>query len=66
MNIGHNPVQHDSTKYIEIDSHFFKDNLGRGLVVTTHVPTGFQIADIFTKEFPQGIFQDLVGKLRVL
>jgi len=32
-------------------------------MVTTHVPTGFLIADIFTKGLPQERFQDLVGKL---
>jgi len=29
-----------------------KDNLDKGLVVTTHVPTGFRIEDIFTKGLP--------------
>lgn len=31
-------------------------NLERGLVVTTHVPYGFQLANIFTKELLQGRF----------
>jgi len=48
MSIVHNLVQHDRTKHIEIDRHFTKGNLERRLVVTTHVPTIFQIANIFT------------------
>jgi len=34
-------------------------------VVTTHIPAGFQIENIFTKELPQNKFQDLVSKLRM-
>nr|KYP56253.1 Copia protein [Cajanus cajan] len=66
MSIAHKPVQHDRTKHIEIDKHFIKDNLDRGFVITTHVPTELQIADIFTKGLPQGRFQDLVGKLGMI
>nr|KYP54938.1 Copia protein [Cajanus cajan] len=66
MSIAHNPVQHDRTKHIEIDRHFIKDNLDRDFVITTRVPTEFQIADIFTKGLPQGIFQDLVSKLGMI
>nr|KYP42345.1 Copia protein [Cajanus cajan] len=57
MSIVHNPIQHDKTKHIKINRHFIKDNLDRGFVITTHVPTELQIADIFTKGFPQGRFQ---------
>jgi len=49
--ITHNPVQHDMTKHVEIDRHFIKDNLTKGLMVTTHVPTRFQILDIFIKYY---------------
>ena len=32
---------------MEIDRQFIKDNIDKGLVVTTYVP-GFQIVDIFS------------------
>jgi len=47
-------------------THFIRDNFGKGLVFTTHVPTVFQIPDIFSRRFPQGKFQDLVDKLQMI
>ena len=40
INIAHNLVQHDRTKYIEIDRHFIKEKLDSGLICTPYVPTG--------------------------
>lgn len=53
MSIAHNPVQHDRMKHIEIGTHFSKDNLDRGVVVTTLVPIGLQISNISTKGLHQ-------------
>jgi len=47
----HNLV-HNGTKHIEINKHFIKDNLDKGLLVTTHVLTRLQLANIFTKGLP--------------
>ncbi|RDX98200.1 hypothetical protein CR513_18909, partial [Mucuna pruriens] len=46
ISIIHNPIQHDRTKHIEIDGHFIKEKLDSGLIVTSHVPTGLQVADV--------------------
>ncbi|RDY11214.1 Copia protein, partial [Mucuna pruriens] len=61
ISIAHNPIQHDRTKHIEIDRHFIKEKLNSGLVVTTHIPIGLQVADVFTKGFPVARFQELNG-----
>ncbi|RDY00757.1 Copia protein, partial [Mucuna pruriens] len=47
ISISHNPIQQHRTKNIEIDRHFIKEKLDSGLIVTTHVLTGLQVADIF-------------------
>ena len=49
INIAHNPVQHDRTKHVEVDRHFIKKKLERGLIFMPYVPTGKQLAYILTK-----------------
>ncbi|RDY01436.1 hypothetical protein CR513_15229, partial [Mucuna pruriens] len=61
--ITHNPFQHDKTKYIEIDKHFLNEKLNSGLVVTTDIPTRFQVANVVTKGLPAARFQELNSKL---
>ncbi|RDX72507.1 Copia protein, partial [Mucuna pruriens] len=63
ISIVHNLVQHDRTKHIEINRHFIKEKLDSGLIVTTHVPIGLQVANVFTKGLPATRFQELNGKL---
>ncbi|RDX65647.1 Copia protein, partial [Mucuna pruriens] len=61
ISIMHNPVQHDRTKHTKIDRHFIKEKLNSRLVVTTHVLTGFQVADVFTKGSLQLDFKNLIA-----
>ncbi|RDX78941.1 hypothetical protein CR513_40699, partial [Mucuna pruriens] len=62
----HNSVQHDKTKHIEINRHFIKEKLDSGLIVTTHVPIGLQVTDVFTKGLLTTRFQELNDKLRII
>ncbi|RDX58026.1 Copia protein, partial [Mucuna pruriens] len=57
---------HDRIRHIEIDRHFIKEKLNNGLVVTTHVPIGLQVVDIFTKRLLAARFQELNGKLGMI
>jgi hypothetical protein len=49
INITNNQIQHDRTKHTEIDQHFIKDKLGKGIVCMLFIGTKEQIADVFTK-----------------
>ncbi|XP_071699006.1 uncharacterized mitochondrial protein AtMg00810-like [Rutidosis leptorrhynchoides] len=61
-----NPVQHQRTKHIELDIHFVREKVSRGQVRILHVPTRFQIADIFTKGLPRLLFEEFRSSLRIL
>ncbi|GKC79524.1 ribonuclease H-like domain-containing protein [Tanacetum coccineum] len=60
-----NPVQHQRTKYIEIDIHFVHDMFARGQVRVLHVPSCYQYADIFTKGLPSVLFEEFRISLSV-
>lgn len=52
-----NPVQLQRTKHIDMDIHFVREKVARGQVRVLHVPSRYQIADIFTKGLPHILFK---------
>jgi len=44
-----NPVQHQRTKHIEMDIYFVREKVARGQVCALHIPSDYQIANIFGK-----------------
>ena len=39
INIPHNPIQHDRTNHIEVDTHFIKEKLEQGVLCMSYVPS---------------------------
>lgn len=60
-----NLVQHQRTKHIEMDIHFVREKVARGQIGALHVPSRYQIADIFTKGLPLILFQHFRDSLSV-
>ncbi|XP_022019721.1 uncharacterized mitochondrial protein AtMg00810-like [Helianthus annuus] len=60
-----NLVQHQRTKHIELDIHFVREHVQKGLVQILHVPSRFQVADIFTKGLPRVLFDDFRSSLSI-
>ena len=66
VSIVANPVNHSTTKHIEIRYHFIREHAANGTISVNYVPTEKQLADIFTKPLNEATFNRLVSEIGML
>jgi hypothetical protein len=61
-----NPIEHNSTKHIDIRYHFLRGHQQREDIEIAYVNTKNQLADIFTKPLDEKTFSKLRNELNIL
>lgn len=63
ISIVHIPVQHNRTKYIEVEKYFIKEKLNTNMIWTLYVSSQWQLIDILTKGLNNNSFERVISKL---
>lgn len=51
--IANNPTDHKRSKHIDVKYHFTREKIEQKVIILQYIPTGQQLADVFTKPLPE-------------
>lgn len=63
ISIANNPTDHKRSKHIDIKYHFTREKVESKVIIIKYIPTGQQLADVFTKVLPSVKFSEVRLKL---
>ena len=59
--MNHNPVLHEANKHVDLADHFAREQVDRGIITITFVPTEHMIADVLTKSMTSSKFNKFIS-----
>lgn len=65
ISISESTVQHDWTKHTEVDQHFIKEKLEKGIIKLPFVCYEYQLTDMLSKVMNEKIFCETLDKLSI-
>jgi len=60
ISMNYNPVHHEANKHCDLADHFAREQVERGIITISHVPTTEMLADLLTKPLPPEQFLKLL------
>ena len=61
--MNYNPVNHERNKHVDMADHYAREQVERGIITITYVPTDQQLADFLTKALAGPKFRGFIAQL---